>query len=80
MYKKVFIISFLVGIFIIMFCGISKSEPSETMINEIDKKTEKIKVDTSKTVDIDNILDEGIYTIKSFDNENFVLDVEGTST
>lgn len=31
-------------------------------------------------MDIDNILDEGIYTIKSFDNENFVLDVEGAST
>lgn len=80
MYKKVFIISFLVGIFIIMFCGISKSESSETMINEIDKKTDKIKVNTSKNVHIDNILDEGIYTIKSFDNENFVLDVEGAST
>ena len=80
MYKKVFIISLLVGIFIIMFSEISKSESSETMINEIDKKTEKIKVDTSKTVDINNILDEGIYTIKSFDNENFVLDVEGAST
>ena len=38
MYKKVFIISLLIGIFIIMFCGISKSESSETMINEIDKK------------------------------------------
>ena len=50
------------------------------MINEIDRKTEKIKANTSKNVSIDNILDEGIYTIKSFDNENFVLDVEGAST
>lgn len=43
MYKKVFIISLLIGIFIIMFCGISKSESSETMINEIDKKQRKLK-------------------------------------
>ena len=64
MHKNKAIIVILILINMIMLCGIS----------------EKIKANTSKNVSIDNILDEGIYTIKSFDNENFVLDVEGAST